>query len=260
MLPSARSCGRPGDRSRMTGRSTPSVRRQRDRLPHQAQPRPRRASVANASARSFIGSPEWPRTQRQSTGAPGRVQQPLPQVHVRHRVAWPRCASCPPQPASQRSCRSARTGCRCAAPRGTAASTPPARSPPSVPCGCWWWPARRRTIPSPPSPERRIAAQPPGPGIPRAPPSVQISTCGVSGSSAERRPGASSGGESAAGAGNPAAPSRVTSAPAASLSQSYSRVSRNRSAAPGHSTGSAARSAPTADGWRHRPAAWPAPW
>ena len=77
--------------------------------------------------------------------------------------------------------RPSHSGCRCADRPGTAASALPApRSPPSVPCGCWWCAPRRPTIPSRASPKRRIAPQPPGPGLPEQAPSVKISTrCAV---------------------------------------------------------------------------------
>ena len=59
---------------------------------------------------------------------------------------------------------------------GATASSAPSgpRSPPSIPCGCWWW------LFSPPDnsfscwPVRRIAPQPPGPGLPEQAPSVKI--------------------------------------------------------------------------------------
>ena len=58
-----------------------------------------RASVASRSTRVFMTSPEWPRTQRQSTGvAPLRLQQALPEVHVGHRIAG-RVAPVAPHPA-----------------------------------------------------------------------------------------------------------------------------------------------------------------
>ena len=126
---------------------------------------------ARASARSFNVWPLWPLTQRQSTSwrSAGLVQPP-PQVLVLHRLLvggrQPRRL---PAAASTRRCPSSRTGCRCAARPCRAGSAPPAPgSRPSAPCGCWWWPARRRRAPARWSPKISTAPQPPGPGIPAA--------------------------------------------------------------------------------------------
>ena len=125
------------------------------------EPRLRRAAVASRSARSFIASPAWPRTQLHSTSCGlAASSSAAPQVHVGHRVAGrvaPVAADPAGVPAGDAVAHVFAVGVQHHAAR--AVSAPPAPRPRrSVPCGCWWWPARRRSAPAR---CRRSAGSPP---------------------------------------------------------------------------------------------------
>ena len=101
-----------------------------------------RAFVASTSARSFITSPAWPRTHFHSNGVRlHRVQQPPPQIHVRHRVTRggaPVLAHPAGVPARDAVADVLAVGVQHHAARAASAS-PARRRRRSAPCGCWSW-------------------------------------------------------------------------------------------------------------------------
>ena len=183
------------------------------------------------------------------------VQDSAPEVHVRHRVARG-IAPVAADPASAASgsrrcgryslsvCSTTRAGLRVSASSAAAAAVSSMRLLVVDRVGC---PSIRARW----APKRRIAAQPPGPGLGLQPPSVQISTAG--------RP--ASGPSESVGM---LVPSRQVEAQPAQIlhrvlrasplrraawcSQSYSRVSRKRSAAPWHITGKRRPAPPATSG------------